>query len=201
MTTATAGFAPSRSPALPPRKKALENEVLGISVFIISELMFFTALISAYLVIKAATGNTWVPPANIRLPILTTGLNTAVLIVSGILTWQAGRLFQAGAARQQVGKLYGTAIGLGLVFLAVQGYEWFKLLSLGMTLTTDVFSSIFYLIIGAHGLHVFGAVVAMLLVFRNLLQGRLTQPGFQAMRMFWYFVVGIWPVLYGLVYF
>ena len=55
MTTAAVGLSPSRGSPLAPRKKALENEVLGISIFIISELMFFTALISAYLVIKAAT--------------------------------------------------------------------------------------------------------------------------------------------------
>lgn len=201
MTTATLSFAPSKQPSLPPRKKALENEVLGVSIFIISELMFFTALISAYLVIKAATGNTWVPPANVRLPILTTALNTCVLLASGLLTWRAGGYFSIESGRHRAGKLFAVAIGLGMIFLVVQGYEWLKLISIGMTLTSGVFASIFYLIIGAHGVHVLGAVVAMFWVYRNLQRGCLTQSEFQAMRLFWYFVVGIWPVLYGLVYF
>ena len=201
MTTAAVGLSPSRGSPLAPRKKALENEVLGISIFIISELMFFTALISAYLVIKAATGNTWVPPANVTLPILTTALNTAVLVASGFLTWRAGSLFESSSSHAQTVKVFGMAIGLGIVFLLVQGYEWFKLLSLGMTLTSGVFASIFYLIIGAHGVHVLGAVLAMLCVYRKLHQERMPPAGFQAMRIFWYFVVGIWPVLYGLVYF
>jgi heme/copper-type cytochrome/quinol oxidase subunit 3 len=200
-TTATYGFVPKQRPLPPRRKKVLENEVLGVCIFIVSELMFFTALISAYLVIKAATGNTWTPPADVRLPVLTTALNTGVLLASGYLTFLAGRLHGQPTAVERMRKIYGAAIALGLVFVTVQGYEWLKLISVGMTLASGVFASTFFLIIGAHGLHVLGAVLAMIAVYARMQKATLTEPVFQAMRIFWYFVVGIWPVLYGLVYF
>lgn len=201
MTSTTIGFVPSRPTAPAPRKNAIENEVLGVIIFIITELMFFTALISAYLVIKAATGNTWVPPANVRLPIETTALNTLVLLASGVLCLQAGRAYDQFKAHGRAEKLFATATLLGLVFVSVQGYEWSKLLSLGMTIGSGVFAATFYLLIGAHALHVIAAVLAMFWVYSKLKRKQMPAAGFKAMRIFWYFVVGIWPFLYVLVYF
>lgn len=201
MTTATLGFVPSKRPTPSSRKKAIEDEVLGVIIFIITELMFFTALISAYLVIKAATGNTWVPPANIRLPIAMTALNTAVLLASGWVCFQAGRAYEMAQARDRSQKLFATAMLLGVVFVSIQGYEWSKLLSLGMTIGSGVFAATFYLLIGAHALHVIAAVAAMCWVYSSLKRNQITTAGFKAMRIFWYFVVGVWPFLYALVYF
>ncbi len=64
----------------------------------------------------------------------------------------------------------------------------------------STYGSLFYLIIGAHALHVMIALVVLLFVYTRLKQGRLTNGAFGAARVFWYFVVGLWPVLYILVY-
>mgnify|MGYP002842460288 CR=1 FL=1 len=64
----------------------------------------------------------------------------------------------------------------------------------------STYGSLFYLIIGAHALHVMIALGVLLFVYTRLKQGRLTNGAFGAARVFWHFVVGLWPVLYILVY-
>jgi heme/copper-type cytochrome/quinol oxidase subunit 3 len=172
-----------------------------MSIFIATELMFFVALISAYLVIKAATGN-WVPPENIRLPVMATGFNTAILILSGWLTYRSGKLLVLGRSyREQARSTFLRAIVLGGFFVLFQGYEWVNLITHGMTMKSSIFGACFFLLIGSHGLHALATIVAMLLYYRHLTNGTFTLGGFRAVQMIWLFVVGIWPILYGLVYF
>ena len=70
----------------------------------------------------------------------------------------------------------------------------------GLTIGSSNFGSFFYLIVGAHALHVVAALGALVFVFTQLKQNRLTEGALGAARIFWYFVVGLWPILYILVY-
>ena len=182
----------------------LTNAELGTLLFVGSELMFFAALISAFLIIKAGRGAAFVLPAHITLPVLATGLNTVVLLVSGYLLHLATVRFKRLAhndelARHRVERLFLAAIVGGIIFVSAQGYEWVKLLSYGMTMTSGIFAACFFLLIGTHALHVAATVAVML--FFYLRRSRLTLANLRALRMFWLFVVGVWPLLYGLVYF
>lgn len=182
------------------RKPLLASCVLGTIIFIVTEVMFFTALVSAYLVIKAGMG-AWAPPESVTLPVAATALNTLILITSGVLFFIAGRKYRGAEDREKIVSLYLTAALMGAFFVSLQGYEWVKLLSVGMTMQNSIFGSCFYLLIGSHGLHVFSAVVVVGVFFRRLKAGTLTIDQFKALRIYWYFVVAVWPVLYGLVYF
>src|SRR4051812_41383193 len=97
--------------------------------------------------------------------------------------------------------LLSQAILLGSFFVIFQGYEWVHLIRYGLSMTSGIFGATFFLLIGSHGLHALIAVIAMALVYWKLVKGSLTADGLRAMSIFWLFVVGIWPVLYGLVYF
>jgi heme/copper-type cytochrome/quinol oxidase subunit 3 len=92
---------------------------------------------------------------------------------------------------------------LGLLFLIVQGYEWLRLIGFGLTVSSGVYGATFYTIIGCHGLHVFGAVVWLLAILiqagRHKFSARRHTP-VEICAMYWAFVVGLWPLLYGLVY-
>ena len=92
---------------------------------------------------------------------------------------------------------------LGGIFLGVQGFEWIRLVKYGLTFTSSLYGATFYTLIGCHGLHVLVAVIALLVVIGRALGGRYTiseHTGVELCRMYWYFVVGIWPILYTLVY-
>lgn len=177
-------------------KKGIPSPVLGILIFVVSELMIFSALISTRVVIKASSG-IFAPPQNVKLPVLVTGFNTAVLLFSGALMIAAG--WKHGSERSK--SLFAMAIAGGLFFLGVQGYEWSNLLKYGMTMTSGVFGATFFLIIGCHALHVIAAVIAMLWFFRLYALDRFGKEGMLALQIYWSFVVLIWPVLYSLVYF
>lgn len=196
----------------PRRQPILPNAVIGSGVFVLTELMFFTALISAYMVLKAGVVGAWVPPEDLRLPVVTTAINTLVLLASGALLVLSGIYLRrseglgAGAPskEQQHAKAVKAMAGsvlLGAVFVGVQGYEWLRLMAGGMTLASGLFSAAFYLLIGTHGLHALAVVLFMAWAYLSLRRGRWHSPQMTGLQIFWLFIVGIWPVLYGLVYF
>ncbi len=163
--------------------------------------MFFAALVSAYLVIKAGTLGNWVPPENVRLPIEATAFNTFILFLSGCFLFFAGRYKAMDAAEKLVKNALMKTILLGSFFVLFQGYEWINLISLGMTMKSGIFGATFYLLIGSHGIHALSAIFAMFYLLFKFKKQELTLQHIYAMQVFWFFVVGVWPILYGLVYF
>lgn len=192
MTTTTLSRPIKAAPLMP-------NEQFGMTLFVITELMFFTALISAYLVIRSQSAMGWVPPYEATLPVASTAVNTLFLLMSGALLLLAGRAFQRSPQKGQ--RYMGQAVFFGALFLGIQGYEWVQLLSIGMDMGSGIFAACFYLLIGSHALHVAGALLGLIYVYLRARRGVLGANGLQAMQILWSFVVLIWPVLYGLVYF
>ncbi len=179
----------------------IDKGILGLLVFLGTEVMFFAGLISAYTVLRAGS-QVWPPPGQPRLPIEMTGLNTGVLLLSALTMHLALRAARRERRSGLVGWLAVTAL-LGSLFLAVQGYEWLSLVGFGLSLSSSVFGGTFYALIGAHGIHVLGAVVALLFVLGAAVTGRYTaqaHSGVVLCEIYWLFVVALWPLLYLLVY-
>jgi heme/copper-type cytochrome/quinol oxidase subunit 3 len=181
------------------RKPAVSNVVLGTILFVVVEVMFFSALISAYIVIRAGAGLRWLPPPNVRLPVEATAVNTVALLISGILMVLATMWFSRAYAKSRWTFL-GTIV-LGSAFVIFQGQEWVKLINLGMTMLSGVFGACFFLLIGMHALHAVSAIIAMVYLWFRMGKGSVRADHMQAMAVYWLFIVGIWPVLYRLVYF
>lgn len=184
-------------PALPGRRRpAVPSAVLGMLIFIVTEVMFFAGLISAFAIVKSNAVVAWPPPGQPRLPIEATALNTLALVLSGVAVFAAWRAFERRSARAR--PLLFAGLVLGALFLVGQGLEWIALLAEGLTLTTSAHASFFYLIVGAHGLHVVGALAVLARACLRL--DRIEEPGLRATMILWTFVVSVWPVLYALVY-
>jgi len=168
-------------------------------LFLGTEVMFFAGLVSALLVLRAEA-YVWPPAGQPRLPAWETALNTLVLLASG------GTMQRAVAVLRRGGRpsvwLDATA-ALGALFLGLQGREWLRLVGFGLTTTSSLYGSIFYTVVGAHALHVLAALVVLLVVAAYARRGRYRAEeatGLEICRMYWLFVVGVWPVLYVLVY-
>lgn len=177
------------------RKPVVPNQVFATLIFIFTEVMFFAGLVSAHTITRGLWP-VWPPPGQPRLPIEATAFNTAVLIASGVLMFLAGRRDAIGQARAP---LTGAML-LGGFFVLAQGYEWAGLLSEGLTLTSSNHGAFFYLIVGTHALHVAAGLAVLVWLRAKHVAGDLTAGGFQAGRIYWYFVVGLWPILYWRVY-
>jgi heme/copper-type cytochrome/quinol oxidase subunit 3 len=169
-------------------------------VFVATEVMFFTALISAFVIIKAGV-EPWAPPVGVRLPVAGTAANTALLLLSGWFLHRSVRLLAAQGGSRRAQTLLGCAALLGVCFVLFQGFEWVRLIAYGMTMTSGIFGACFFLLIGTHGLHAAVAALTMVYFYQRLTRNALRVDQLQALQVFWYFVVGIWPVLYVLVYF
>jgi len=187
---------PSRS-----REPAISNARLGLFVFLGAEVMFFAGLIGAFLVLRLGS-EVWPPPSQPRLPVAITGVNTVILLCSGVTVYLALSAIRIGRSGRLLRWLL-TTVFLGAVFLSVQGYEWLRLIRFGLTVSSGVYGATFYTLIGFHGLHVLGAMLWLMAVLVQARHGRFSSnslTGVEVCAIYWMFVVVLWPVLYGLVY-
>src|SRR5512134_2661515 len=80
----------SASVSTQPRRAGVKSGAFGMVLFLATEAMFFTGLISAFLVLRNPVG-AWPPPGQPRLPVAITGFNTALLLLSGFTMLRAVR--------------------------------------------------------------------------------------------------------------
>ena len=193
------GDGPEREPG--PRRPLLDNVRLAMLFLICGEVMFFGGLVSAFLVLRV-TAAQWPPPLQPRLPVGVTGVNTLVLIASSVAMVAATRALTRNDTRTVVRRLL-QAGALGAVFLLVQGYEWVRLVSYGLTVWSGAYGTTFYTLIGTHAAHVVAAVVWVAITAWLTARGRFADGRTGVVRacaIYWHFVVALWPVLYVAVY-
>ncbi|MBK1878556.1 cytochrome c oxidase subunit 3 [Pelagicoccus mobilis] len=181
------------------KEPIFSNSVLGVIIFIMAEVMFFLGLISAFMISKANAVE-WPPVGQPRLPVEATAFNTAILLLSGVTMYLTGRAFDREGFSSKSKMLFLVTLGLGTFFVVFQGFEWARILSDGLTMQSGNYGAFFYLIIGAHAIHAVGSLIAQGRLFWKFRKGTLRLQSFRAGQTFWYFVVGVWPVLYYLVY-
>jgi len=173
------------------------SEVFGMLIWVFAEVMLFAGFISGYNLVGArAPAGWWPPPGDPALPVASTAAASLALLASGVAVWWAGR----PASRAAAGRALGIAVVLALVFVGYQVAEFARLLAIGFTLVSSAHGGFFYTIIGAHALHAVSAVVALGWGWRKLSNGTLSEPLFAALRIYWFFVVLLWPVLFTVVY-
>jgi len=182
-----------------PGKKLLPDGVMGMVIFVFTEVMLFAGLISAHTIVRSrAAGEMWPPYGQPRLPLEETAINTAALLLSAVVIFFAQRAFRRGVGSARWTFL--ASIVLGIFFVASQGMEWAALLGEGLTMQSSAYGGFFYLIVGTHALHAVAAMLGMVWAWLRMSKGTLTQSQFSTVQVFWYFVVLVWPVLYWKVY-
>ena len=189
-------------------RTGISNIVLITIMIIAVEIMFFAALISAYIVnlLNDYSFPIWPPPNQPRLPLKITLFNSILLLSSGITI-----LLIFGKNKNRTPSYVLITGILGTLFLSIQGYEWFKLLRYSvvpseniqsLTINSSLLGSFFYTLIGAHALHVIVGVLILIAMYVQVLNQSFSSihERLKASVMYWIFVVLIWPILYVLVY-
>ena len=188
-------------PSNPPMASPVSNARVAIAMFLVAESMFFAGLVGAYLVFRVGSV-VWPPPGLPALPLAVTWLNTAFLFLSGVAVIAALRGIRRGDQRALRRGLLWT-VGLGAVFVSVQGWEWAGLVHHGLTLSSGPYGGTFYLLIGTHAAHVLGAMGWVLWVTAAAQRGRYTlesHDGVEICAVYWIYVCGLWGLLFWLVY-
>lgn len=182
----------------------ITNGKIATWLFLGSEVMFFTGLIGAYIVLRFGQ-ETWADPtaADYPLNIPLTAANTFLLICSSVtLVWGLQSIQSGDRAKGNWGLILTTLFGA--VFVGVQAYEYYELyVHAGMRPDSDVFGSCFYAMTGFHGLHVALGVVAMGVLTVMGLRGCFNEKNYAPVELtglYWHFVDLVWILLFAIVY-
>lgn len=183
------------SPPLPPAA------VVGTLLVIAGDVMLFAGLLFVFWVLRLSAP-VWPPPLQPRLPVGVTAVNTLILLASGTAIG-AGVRAARHADRARLVRWFGSGALLGVLFIAVQGYEWIRLVGFGLTVTSGTYGALFYTVIGAHALHVLVALAWLAATLVLVHRGRIVDgpaASLEACALYWRFVVALWPVLYVCIY-
>jgi cytochrome c oxidase subunit 3/cytochrome o ubiquinol oxidase subunit 3 len=181
------------------RALGLDHVKLGMWLFIASEVMFFGGLLAAYLHFKFRPP---VDPGQELLDVVLVGINTFVLLTSSF-TVVMGLSSAKEGKKERLAGFIGLTIVLGMVFLGGQIYEFIALWNEGVTLSSSVFGSSFFVLTGFHGLHVLIGVIWAATVLLRAMRGgysRENYGGIEIFGLYWHFVDIVWIVLFTLIY-
>jgi cytochrome c oxidase subunit III len=196
------------------------NPVLGMVLFITSEVMFFAGLFAAYFSIRAGyteviggvATHVW-PPTKyqdmlVPLPLIENGhLNlivpaTLILILSSA-TCQLGVWGIMKDDRRAFLRNIAVTLVLGVLFLTMQLYDYSNLMSQGLTMGATTFGTTYYTLTGFHFAHVFGGVIMLAVVLYRGMAGQFSarhNDMVEATSLYWHFVDVVWIVLFTILY-
>ena len=197
------------SGAAPMEGMRVYNMKLGMWVFLLSEVMFFSGLIGAYIILRFAHPEQWAEP-NAVLNVPLTGINTFILICSSVTMVKAFAAIEHG---DQAGlrKWLIATILLGAIFVSIQVVEYIKLAEHGFVANAaryaaeggPLYGSTFYTMTGFHGAHVSIGVLCLTFTAIQAFRGRYTKDnygGVEIMGLYWHFVDLVWIILFTIVY-
>jgi cytochrome c oxidase subunit 3 len=175
---------------------------VGTIIWLSSELMFFSALFAMYFTLRAVNLELWAEEVE-KLNIPFSALNTTVLVLSSV-TCQLGVFAAERGDVKKLRKWFTITLLMGTYFVAGQIYEYAKLAHEGLALSTNAYSSAFYLTTGFHGLHVTGGLIAFVFVLLRTFQTKHFTHG-QAtsaivVSYYWHFVDVVWIGLFAIIY-
>jgi cytochrome c oxidase subunit 3 len=180
------------------RSSRVEPQLLGMLLFIISEVMVFGAFFTAYFFIRVAQGDPW-PAHGTTLPVEVAGVNTAILVSSSLtMHWAQTAIKNGNRFGLKAGIL--TTFLLGCTFLFVQINEY---ANIGFAPQDHAQATIFYSLTGLHGAHVFIGLSLLLFVTIRSFRGHYSPTehrGVEVPGIYWHFVDIMWIIVYSTVY-
>lgn len=172
---------------------------VAMASLIIAESAIFTIFVVAYLfyIGKSLTGPT--PAEVLETPVF----YTVCLLSSSITVHLAGTFLKRGKQMGFLG-LWLLTFVLGGLFLFGTGQEWRRLIyEKGLTISTNLFGTTYYSLVGLHAFHVTAGLIMLLIVLIFGLAGRVGREHsgrIEVLSMYWHFVDAVWVVVFTVVY-
>jgi cytochrome c oxidase subunit 3 len=175
--------------------------VLGMFLFIGSEIMLFGAFFTVYFfdrVVNKPFGGHW-PPEGFHRPVYVALINTLILVTSSAtMHWADTSIKKGNRAGLQAGLV--LTLCLGFTFLFTQVIEYHRL---GFATKDTSFASTFFGLTGLHGAHVFIGLMILLVMTVRAFRGHFSPEhhhGVEIAGIYWHFVDVMWIVVYVTVY-
>jgi len=172
---------------------------VGMASLIVAESAIFTIFVVAYLfyIGKSLSGPT--PREVLETPIF----YTICLLSSSLTVHFAGKSLEHGK-RGAFLLLWLLTIVLGGLFLFGTAQEWHRLIyDHGLTISTNLFGTTYYSLVGLHGFHVTVGLILLTIVFLFALAGRVgpeQSARIDVLSLYWHFVDAVWVVVFTVVY-
>jgi cytochrome c oxidase subunit 3 len=180
------------------RSSRVDPQLLGMLLFIVSEVMIFGAFFTAYFFIRVVQSDPWPAPGT-ELPVAIAGVNTAILLSSSLtMHWSLVSAKNGNRFGLKAGIL--TTFLLGATFLFVQINEY---VHIGFAPHDSAQGTIFYGLTGLHGAHVFVGLTLLAMVTIRAFRGHFTPEkhlGVEVPGIYWHFVDVMWVIVYSSVY-
>jgi len=190
----------AHTPEVYPTATGLNTFKLGFWVFLGSETLFFGSLIATYMAYK---NESIVGPYSTEiLNIPLTSISTFVLLMSSLAMVLALDGVQRGMRTYAMASLLGVIV-LGAGFLGFQAYQFTHFYHEGLKLQTNLFGSSFFILTGFHGAHVTIGVIWLLVLFVEMLRGRMPPSRSVTLEiagLYWHFVDIVWIIIFTLIY-
>ncbi|MCP9489986.1 MAG: cytochrome c oxidase subunit 3 [Solirubrobacteraceae bacterium MAG38_C4-C5] len=180
------------------RSSRVDPQMLGMLLFIISEVMVFGAFFTAYFFIRVVQGAEW-PAAGTELPVAIAGVNTAILLSSSLtLHWALVSIKNEDRNGFRAGILLTTLLGATFLFVQINEY-----VHVGFAPQDHAQGTIFYGLTGLHGAHVAIGLLLLLSVTIRAFRGHYSakeHAGVEIPGIYWHFVDVMWIVVYATIY-
>jgi cytochrome c oxidase subunit 3 len=184
------------------RSSRVEPQLLGMLLFIISEIMVFGAFFTAYFFIRVVSGDEWFPFDGHELPRAVAGVNTLILLSSSLtMHWALESIKHGNRAGLRAGLV--LTLLLGSTFLFIQVTEYANLTAEGITPSAFAQGSVFFGLTGLHGAHVFIGLTLLLFATIRAFRGHFDEQhhgGVEVPGIYWHFVDVMWVIVYSSVY-
>ena len=180
------------------RSSRVEPQLLGMLLFIISEVMIFGAFFTALFFIRVVNADPWPAPGD-ELPVAVAGVNTAILLSSSLtMHWALTSIKQGNRFGLKAGILSTFLLGSTFLFVQINEYA-----HIGFAPHDNAQASIFYGLTGLHGCHVFIGLTLLAMVTIRSFRGHFTPEehrGVEVPGIYWHFVDVMWVIVYTTVY-
>jgi cytochrome c oxidase subunit 3 len=183
-------------------KGGISNPVLGMILFIASEVMFFAGLFAAYFNLRA-NAPVWPPVGNLEFDLrghVALPLVLTIMLITSSVTCQLGIWAIRRGDRKGLMRAFTITIILGILFLCGQIYDY---TTLGFGINDGPFGSTFYTLTGFHGAHVFAGVLMLGVILYRGAAGQFSgrhHDAVEATSLYWHFVDVVWICLFTLLY-
>jgi cytochrome c oxidase subunit 3 len=180
------------------RSSRVEPQLLGMLLFIISEVMVFGAFFTAYFFIRVSKGDAW-PAHGTHLPLAVAGVNTAILVSSSFtMHWAQTAIRKGNRFGLKAGMLMTFLLGAAFLFIQINEYA-----NIGFAPQDHAQGTIFYSLTGLHGAHVFIGLTLLAIVTIRSFRGHFSPEehrGVEVPGIYWHFVDIMWIIVYTTVY-
>jgi heme/copper-type cytochrome/quinol oxidase subunit 3 len=178
----------------------VDNRKLFMWLFLASDCFFFGSFIATYMLYRGRSIEGPYPDEILDIPF--TSVSAFVLLMSSMTMVLAVGAIQRGDLRSCRIWLLTTA-ALGMTFLGGQVFEFTEFYRHGLTMSSNLFGTTFFVLTGFHGAHVGIGVLILLSLYYMVARGRIGQAqslNVEIGGLYWHFVDIVWIIIFGLVY-